>query len=174
MGLEKTMKMYSICGTMEAIAPADLQGAGEGVYIVENFPRVLKYKDDEFHREHNKRMGIDDVDAREANSQRVMAKSHAWQSWENVFALKNAIEKSGWKSKNDDKLVIEALEGMTLPNSLGHPQGTKILRREDHSGMVDCYISRVENGKLEVKKKVAKEDLIKALPPRFDFSKETI
>ena len=65
MGLEKTMKMYSICGTMEAIAPADLQGAGEGVYIVENFPRVLKYKDDEFHREHNKRMGIDDVDARE-------------------------------------------------------------------------------------------------------------
>ena len=42
MGLEKTMKMYSICGTMEAIAPADLQGAGEGVYIVENFPRVLK------------------------------------------------------------------------------------------------------------------------------------
>ena len=174
MGLEKTMKMYSICGTMEAIAPADLQGAGEGVYIVENFPRVLKYKDDEFHREHNKRMAIDDVDARETGSQRVMAKSHAWQSWENVFALKNAIEKSGWKSKNDDKLVIEALEGMTLPNSLGHPQGTKILRREDHSGMVDCYISRVEGGKLEVKKKVTKEDLIKALPPRFDFSKETI
>ena len=48
-------------------------------------------------------MGIDDVDARETGSQRVIAKSHAWQSWENVFALKNAIEKSGWKSKNDDK-----------------------------------------------------------------------
>ena len=29
---------------------------------------------------------------------------------------------------------------MTLENSLGHPQGTKILRSEDHSGMVDCYI----------------------------------
>src|SRR5882724_3705122 len=114
MGLEKTMRMYSICGTMEAIAPADLQGAGEGVYLVENFPRMIKYKDDAFHREHNTRMAIDDVDARESNSQRVMAKSHAWQSWENVFILKQAIETSGWKSKKDDKLVIEALEGMQV------------------------------------------------------------
>lgn len=174
MALEKTMRMYSICGTMEAIAPADLQGAGEGVYLVENFPRMLKHKDDAFHREHNKRMGIDDVDARETNSQRVMAKSHAWQSWENVFALKQAIESSGWKTKKDDKLVIEALEGAKLMNSIGHPQGEKLLRREDHSGVVDCYISRVESGKLEVKKKVTKEELIKVFPPRFDFSKNAI
>lgn len=174
MGLEKTMKMYSVSGTMEAIAPADLQGAGEGVYLVENFPRMLKYKDDDFHKQHNVRMTIDDVDARENNSQRVMAKSHAWQSWENVFALKKAIEVSGWKSKKDDKLVIEALEGLTLDNSLGHPQGAKTIRREDHSGMIDCYISRVENGKLEVKKKVTKEELMAQLPPRVDFSKQAV
>lgn len=174
MGLEKTMKMYSVSGTMEAIAPADLQGAGEGVYLVENFPRMLKYKDDDFHKQHNVRMTIDDVDARETNSQRVMAKSHAWQSWENVFALKKAIEVSGWKSKKDDKLVIEALEGLTLDNSLGHPQGAKTIRREDHSGMIDCYISRVENGKLEVKKKVTKEELMAQLPPRVDFSKQAV
>ncbi|RTL55436.1 MAG: ABC transporter substrate-binding protein [Bradyrhizobiaceae bacterium] len=174
MGLEKTMKMYSICGTMEAIAPVDLQGAGEGVYIVENFPRVLEYKDDEFHREHNKRIGIDNVDAREVDSKRVMAKSHAWQSWENVFALKQAIETSGWKSKDDDKGVIEALEGMSLANSLGHPQGNKILRKEDHSGIIDCYISHVENGKFVVKKKVTKEELVKSLPPRVDFSTQAI
>lgn len=174
MGLEKTMKMYSVCGTMEAIAPADLQGAGEGVYLVENFPRMVKYKDDDFHKQHNLRMAIDDVDARESNSQRVMAKSHAWQSWENVFALKKAIEVSGWKSKKDDKLVIEALEGLTLDNSLGHPQGAKTIRREDHSGLIDCYISRVENGKLEVKKKVSKEELAAQLPPRVDFSKQSV
>ncbi|OQW59367.1 MAG: ABC transporter substrate-binding protein [Proteobacteria bacterium SG_bin9] len=174
MGLEKTMKMYSVSGTMEAIAPADLQGAGEGVYLVENFPRMLKYKDDDFHKQHNVRMAIDDVDARENNSQRVMAKSHAWQSWENVFALKKAIEVSGWKSKKDDKLVIEALEGLTLDNSLGHPQGAKTIRREDHSGMIDCYISRVENGKLEVKKKVSKEELTAQLTPRVDFSKQSV
>lgn len=174
MGLERTMKMYSVAGTMEAIAPADIQGAGEGVYLVENFPRVTKYKDDEFHKQHNVRMGIDDVDARETNSQRVMAKSHAWQSWENVFALKKAIEVSGWKTKKDDKLVIEALEGLTLDNSLGNPQGAKIIRREDHSGMIDCYISKVENGRLEVKKKITKEELMAQLPTRVDFSKQSV
>jgi branched-chain amino acid transport system substrate-binding protein len=174
MGLERTMKMYSVAGTMEAIAPADIQGAGEGVYLVENFPRVTKYKDDEFHRQHNAHMGIDDVDAREINSQRVMAKSHAWQSWENVFALKKAIEVSGWKTKKDDKLVIEALEGLALDNSLGNPQGAKIIRREDHSGMIDCYISKVENGKLEVKKKISKEELMAQLPTRVDFSKQSV
>ena len=174
MGLERTMKMYSVAGTMEAIAPADIQGAGEGVYLVENFPRVTKYKDDEFHRQHNLLMAIDDVDARETNSQRVMAKSHAWQSWENVFALKKAIEISGWKTKKDDKLVIEALEGLTLDNSLGNPQGAKVIRREDHSGMIDCYISKVENGKLEVKKKITKEELMAQLPTRVDFTKQSV
>lgn len=171
MGLEKTMRMYSICGTMEAIAPADLQGAAEGVYLVENFPRMLKYKDDEFHKQHNVIMEIDDVDAREKTSSRVMAKSHAWQSWENVFALKEAIEKSGWKSKKDDLLVIEALEGLQMANSLGHPQGAKLLRKEDHSGIIDCYISQVIDNKFEVKKKVTKEELQKAMPPRVDLSK---
>ncbi len=171
MGLEKTMRMYSICGTMEAIAPADLQGAAEGVYLVENFPRMLKFKDDAFHKDHNRLMDIDDVDAREKTSSRVMAKSHAWQSWENVFALKQAIETSGWKTKKDDVLVIEALEGMVMENSLGHPQGGKRLRKEDHSGIIDCYISRVEDNKFEVKKTITKDELEKAMPPRVDLAK---
>src|SRR5690606_2293873 len=166
-----TMKMYSVAGTIEAIAPADLNGAAEGVYIVENFPRMAKYKDDEFHREYLKLIGTDDVHARENGSERVNAKSHSWQSYENLFALKAAIEKSGWKTKKDDKGAIEALEGLQMENSLAFPQGTKILRKEDHSGVLDCYISRVENNELHVKSKVSKEELVKHLPPRFDFSK---
>ena len=174
MGLEKTMKMYSVCGTIEAIAPADLNGAAEGVYIVENFPRMVKYKDDEFHRQFIKLIGTDDVDAREIGSNRVNAKSHSWQSYENLFALKKAIETSGWKTKKDDQAAIEALEGLQMGNSLGFPQGTKILRKEDHSGMIDCYISRVENNELHVKKKVTKEELMAHLPPRVDLSKQSV
>lgn len=174
MGLEKTMRMYSVSGTIEAIDPEAIQGAAEGVYIVENFPRMTRYKDDAFHREHNKIMEIDDIYAREINSERVMAKSHAWQSWEDLFALKQAIEASGWKSAKDTPGVIQALEGMKMANSLGHPQGEKLLRAQDHSGMIDCYISRVENGKFEVKKKVTKEELMAQLPPRFDFTKQKV
>lgn len=174
MGLEKTMRMYSVSGTIEAIAPQDIEGAAEGVYIVENFPRMLKYKDDQPHREHNRIMEIDDVHAREKNSKRVMAKSHAWQSWEDMFALKAAIEKAGYKSKKDTPAVIEALEGLEMANSLGHPQGAKLLRREDHSGILDCYISRIENGEFHVKKRVPKEQMASIMPPRFDFSKQAV
>lgn len=174
MGLEKTMRMYSVSGTIEAIAPADLKGAAEGVYIVENFPRMAKFKDDGFHRQFLKLIGTDDVHAREISSQRINAKSHSWQSWENLFALKQAIEKAGWKTKKDDQGVIEALEGLTMANSLAFPQGEKVLRKEDHSGMIDCYISRIENDELQVKKRVTRDELVKHLPPRYDLSKLSV
>lgn len=171
MGVSNKFKMYSVNGTLEAIAPADIEGAAEGVYILENFPRVLKYKDDAFHKEHNKVMEIDDLDARETNSKRVMAKSHAWQSWENMFTLKAAIEASGYKTRKDIEGVIRALEGLQMKNSIGHPQGDKLLRKEDHSGILDSYISRIENGRFEVKKRIPKEELARNMPVRYDLSK---
>jgi branched-chain amino acid transport system substrate-binding protein len=171
MGLDKKMKMISSSASIESIAPDDIQGAAEGVYFFENFPRMLKAKDDEFHKEFNKRLGIDDVDAREIGGQRVMDKSHGWQSWEDIFALKQAIEKSGYKARKDVEGVIQALEGMEMKNSLGHPQGDKLIRKEDHVGIIDCYISRVEGGKLEVKKRIPKEELAKNMPLRHDLSK---
>jgi branched-chain amino acid transport system substrate-binding protein len=170
MGLEKKMKMFSSSASIESISPEDIQGAAEGVYFFENFPRMLKAKDDEFHREFNKRVGIDDVHAREVGSQRVMDKSHGWQAWEDIFAIKQAIETSGYKTRKDVEGVIKALEGIELKNSLGHPQGSKIIRKEDHCGIIDCYISRVENGKFEVKKRIPKEDLAKNMPLRHNLS----
>ena len=171
MGLDKKMKMISSSASIESIAPDDIQGAAEGVYFFENFPRMLKAKDDQFHKEFNKRLGIDDVHAREIGGQRVMDKSHGWQAWEDIFALKQAIEKSGYKTRKDVEGVIQALEGMEMKNSLGHPQGDKLIRKEDHVGIIDCYISRVEGGKLEVKKRIPKEELAKNMPLRHDLSK---
>ena len=171
MGLDKKVKMISSSASIESIAPDDIQGAAEGVYFFENFPRMLKAKDDEFHKEFNKRIGIDDVHAREIGGQRVMDKSHGWQAWEDIFALKAAIEKSGYKTRKDVGGVIQALEGMEMKNSLAHPQGDKLIRKEDHVGIIDCYISRVEGGKFEVKKKIPKEELAKNMPLRHDLSK---
>jgi len=168
---KKNIKMFSQSPSIEAISPDDIGGAAEGSYFFETFPRSLKAKDDEFHREHNRLMEIDDVHARELHSKRVMDKSHAWQSWEDMFAIKQAIEMSGYKTRKDVEGVIQALEGMQMKNSIGHPQGDKIIRKEDHAGILDCYISRVENGRLEVKTKVPKEELVKHMPARFNLSK---
>ena len=170
MGLDRRVKMYSSSASIEAIAPSDIEGAAEGVYFFENFPRMLSHKDDEFHREHNKLIEIDNIDARETSSQRIMAKSHAWQAWEDIFALKQAIEASGYKTRKDVEGVIQALEGMQMKNSLAHPQGDKLIRKEDHVGVVDCYISCVQNGRFELKKRIPKEELVQHMPVRFNLS----
>jgi branched-chain amino acid transport system substrate-binding protein len=131
---------------------------------------MLKAKDDEYHREFIKRVGIDDVHAREVGSQRVMDKSHGWQAWEDIFAIKQAIETSGYKTRKNVEGVIQALEGMEMKNSLGHPQGSKIIRKEDHCGIIDCYISKIVGGKFEVQKRIPKEDLAKNMPLRHNLS----
>lgn len=174
MKLDEKMKMYSVSGTIEAIDPRAIDGAAEGVFFLENFPRPLEYKDDEYHRKFVEMMEIDPVHAKEEGSSRVMAKSHAWQSWENFFALKQAIEKSGWNTDKDTPMVIEALEGLEMENSLAHPQGSKLLRAEDHSGMIDCYISQVVDSKFEMKKHIPRGDMMAMLPPRYDFTKQPL
>lgn len=174
MGLDEKMKMYSVSGTIEAIDPRDIGGATEGVWFLENFPRPLEFKDDEYHKAFIEMMDVDPVYAKENGSDRVMAKSHCWQSYENFFVLKKAIEESGWKTRKDTPGVIEALEGMEMPNSLAHPQGEKKLRAQDHSGIIDCYMSRVEDSKFVLKKRIPKEEIEAKLPPRYDFTKQPL
>jgi branched-chain amino acid transport system substrate-binding protein len=60
---------------------------------------------------------------------------------------------------------------MQMKSSLAHPQGDKIIRKQDHAGIIDCYISRVEGGKLEMKKRLPKEELLRNMPVRIDLSK---
>jgi branched-chain amino acid transport system substrate-binding protein len=170
MGIEKNVKMFSSSASIEAIAPDDLNGAAEGGYFLENFPRQLKHKNDEFHRQFIEIIGIDEVHAREKGGSRVMDKSHAWQCWEDIFAIKQAIEASGYKTRKDMEGVLRALEGLQMKNSLGHPQGDKYIRKEDHAGIIDCYISRVENGRFEVKRRIPKEEIAKFMPLRHDLS----
>jgi branched-chain amino acid transport system substrate-binding protein len=162
--------MFSSSASLESIDPGDIQGAAEGVYFFENFPRMLAAKNDDYHKQFNKLIGIDDVYGREIGGSRVMDKSHGWQAWEDIFAIKQAVEASGYKTRKDVEGVIKALEGMEMKNSLGHPQGDKLIRREDHAGIIDCYISRVENGKFEVKKRISKEELAANMPLRHDLS----
>ena len=171
MRLDEKMKMYSVSGTIEAIDPRDIGGATEGVYFLENFPRPLAFKNDEYHKKFIEMMNVDEVFAKENGSNKVMAKSHCWQSYENFFVLKKAIEESGWKSNKDMPGAIEALEGLNMENSLAHPQGSKILRAEDHSGMIDCYMSKVEDSKFSIKKRIPRAELEAKLPPRYDFRK---
>ena len=81
---------------------------------------------------------------------------------------------SGWQTPKDTPGVIEALEGLEMENSHAYPQGAKLLRAEDHSGMIDCYISKVEDSKFALQKKIGRDEMMAKLPPRYDFRKESL
>src|SRR5712691_6416630 len=104
------MKMCSSPASLESSESCDSQGAAEGVYFFENFPRMLAHKNDEYHKEFNRILGIDDVYAKEIGGTRVMDKSHGWQAWEDIFAIKAAVETSGYKTRKDVEGAIQALE----------------------------------------------------------------
>jgi len=108
MGLDKKMKMYSSSASIEAIAPDDIKGAAEGG-ISSRTSRAAQGQGRRLYKEFNKLLGIDDIDAREVGGS-AYDKSHGWQAWEDIFALKQAIEASGYKTRKDVEGVIQALK----------------------------------------------------------------
>jgi branched-chain amino acid transport system substrate-binding protein len=174
LGLDKAMNRYTMSCTHEAISPNDIGGVSEGVYLLEFMPRMLKYQDTPHNRKLRELMGVDPVDGRETGASRVIAGSHYWAAWESVFFIKKAIEKSGWKSQKDTPDFIQALEGLEVQESFEHPQGAKYIRKQDHKAVIDHYMSRVENGEIHVKHKIAGKDLEKRFPPLHDFTREEL
>lgn len=173
MGLDQRMHRYSVVCTHEAISPKDIQGASEGINVLEYHPRMLKYKDTPHTRKFRELLDVDPIDGREGSSNKVIAGSHYWALWESVFFIKKAVEKSGWKSKKDTPDFIQALEGMEVEESIGHPQGKKYMRKSDHKTVIDFYMSRIENGEINVKEHIPAKSVEEHFPPRFDFSKES-
>ena len=170
MGLDKKMKMFSSSASLESIDPGDIQGAAEGVYFFENFPRMLAHKNDEYHKEFNKLVGIDDVYAREIGG----TARHGQEPW--LAGLGGHFRDQA----RDRDLRLQdpqghrgrhrALEGMQMKNSLEPSAGRQAHPQGGPCGIIDCYISRVENGKYEVKRRIPKEDLAKNMPLRHDLS----
>lgn len=170
--LDKKMHRYTVICTHEAFSPKDIQGASEGIYLLEYLPRQLKFKDTVHNRRLRELVGVDPVDGREKSGNRVLASAHYWAVWESVWLIKEGIEKSGWKTKKDTPEWVKAVEGMALKESFAHPQGDKLIRAEDHKAVIDFWMSRVENGEINVKFKIPKEEVAKKFPPRVDHTKE--
>lgn len=174
LGLDKKMHRYSVLCTHEAICPKDIGSASENIHLLEYHPRMLKHKDTPFNRKVREIMEVDPVDGRERGSNRVLASSHYWAYWESVFFIKKAIEKSGWKVKKNTPDFIKALEGMEVQESIEHPQGAKYIRPTDHKAVIDFYISKIENGEVNVQKAIAGKSIEHLFPSRHDFTKEAL
>ena len=68
-------------------------------------------------------------------------------NYEAINALKLAIQKSGFRGREDTMKLIEALEGLEMKEGDDFPQGDKVLRKEDHQAFVREFVFDIKDGK---------------------------
>lgn len=171
LGLLERVNLFGVICSIDGIDTETIP-ALEGSWYVSNHPRLAaevpeRLKEYDAHLRHA--VGVDDY-GHEIGGERTVTGSHYWYAWEALHFLGKAIEESGWQSKADNPVLIEALEGIAAEAGFGFPQGEIFIRAQDHQGFHDHYIERVEQGKLRVKLHFDKAEAI--YPPEADYTQE--
>jgi branched-chain amino acid transport system substrate-binding protein len=167
-----TVPVMGVTGVTAAVPPDVLRDAA-GTFVPESLPRELRYKDTPGIRELRKAVGVDEH-GKEMGSNRYLADSYFWATWENVYMVKRGMEAARWRSKADNGKLIRALEGMKMEEGAEFPQGPKEIRPQDHQAFLDFYLSRInDRGGLDVVKKIDRQAAVYPVnPPGTDYTKE--
>ncbi|MCS7198536.1 MAG: ABC transporter substrate-binding protein [Candidatus Bipolaricaulota bacterium] len=145
----------------------------EGTYFISGYPRRADQVPEElrdFDREYRRRVGISAEGFALDNPREVVPIADLFGSWQAIFLLKQAAELVNWRSKAENPALIKALEGLTMPASVGFPQGAQFVRAQDHLVFHDHYIERVENGQLKVLERIPREKSL--YKTSVDYTKE--
>jgi branched-chain amino acid transport system substrate-binding protein len=89
-------------------------------------------------------------------------------NYEAMNALKLAMQRSGFRGREDTMKLIEALEGLEMKEGDDFPQGDKVLRKEDHQAFLREFIFDMKGGKHRILETVEKEGTF--VPPACKFT----
>jgi branched-chain amino acid transport system substrate-binding protein len=141
----------------------------EGMYVITGYPRLASAMNSPHDRVYRQSIGMDD-EGREIGTGKQLVPSYQWSTWEAMYTIKEVVEETGWKSRNDNAAFIKALEGKCFKQSDAHPEGDKCIRAEDHISIKGAYLEHVKDGKLTVEKRIPAEDML--YPPSIDLPKD--
>ena len=164
-------------GFIDSLEGVDFGAPGleylEGSYIWEAFPRYATGDDTQAKKTYRQKVGVDANGASTQDAKDVSTYSHMFGVWETLFVIKDAVEKSGYKSPSDYKGFIEALERMeAFSAGLAHPQGPKRFNGKLHQVYAQQFVSQVSGKKLKVVYKTKIEDGMYA--PEADYTKQPL
>ena len=162
-------KLMGMQGLTAAISPDVLKGAA-GFYVPESLPRRLKDKNTPHNKLLRDTVHVDE-NGKEIGGKQWLAELYYWVTWTHVNLIKKAVLQSGWKNKDDNLKMIQAMEGMKLEESDDFPQGSTTIRAEDHQAFVDLYLTQIQSDGFA---KVIRKLEPKQYPPSVDFRKESI
>ena len=165
MGEHFGSKRPQIFGFIDSLEGVDIASPGlsflEGTYLWEAMPRYANGLDTAASRHYRARVGIDDDGASVDDPKDVSTNSHMFGCWETLYAIKQGVEQSGYRSRTpgDVAALIETMEGFRGFNEgIAHPQGYKEFDGALHQCFGRQFISEVRGGRLEVAHTTSIED----------------
>lgn len=175
LGLSRRMARLAPWGMIDATSLKGIEEPLEGAYFLSHSQRYLDQVPANL-RPHvaqaRQLMGINDDATLKSDPNRLVATSYYLCTWQGIFLLKDAIEKSGWKSKADNPALIRALEGFQGKASLAYPMGDFVMRPQDHQSFQTLWIEKVEKGKLVTVAEVTNDKT--QFKPVVDLTKEAL
>lgn len=154
---------------LSAQDPKKLGAPAEGLYCLTSYPTRLDGLNTKYNKTYRELIGVD-PEGKEVATGKYFVLSFDWAVWEPFFALKAALEKSGWQGKEDTPKVIKTLEGMQFKESVEFPQGDVQIRAQDHLAVARLYVEHLSKGELKVVARIPASDAV--YPPLADYTKE--
>ena len=162
-----------IFGFIDSLEAVDIASPGleflEGTYFWEGMPRYAQADQSEFDRAYREAVGVDANGASTSDPKDVSTYAHMFGCWETLAVVKAGMEAADYRGPEDRAKLIEAVEAMgDMPHSLAHPQGAKVFNGRTHQVFGHQYISRVEDGRLNLVHTTSIEDTL--YPDAVDYT----
>ena len=150
-------------GFIDSLEAVDIASPGleflEGSYFWEGNPRYAQENNSEFDTFFREKVGVDANGASVSDPKDVSTYAHMFGCWETLHIIKAGMEASGYAGPSDRAKLIEAVEAMTtMDHSVAHPQGPKIFNGKTHQVFGQQYISKVNNGRMDLVHTASIED----------------
>ncbi len=163
-----------IFGFIDSLEGVALDSPGldflNGTYFWEAMPRYADGYPTHGEKVYRNAVGVNANGASKSDSKDVSTYSHMFGCWETLFAIKEAVEQSGYRDKRDYANLIETFEGFQGFNEgIAHPQGSKMFSGKSHQCYGQQFISKVENSKFDVVHRTSIEDGY--YEPETDYTK---
>jgi branched-chain amino acid transport system substrate-binding protein len=161
-------RKYKLAGDGAMVESTHLPALGNKVEGFVGVNRYLPVLDPPLNTAYHRRF-LDDAVARlkQIDSSGPLPDRYVQSNYEAMNALKVAMEKSGFRGREDTMKLIEALEGLEMKEGDDFPQGDKTLRKEDHQAFLREFIFDIKDGKHRIIEVVPKEKTI--VPPSCKF-----
>jgi branched-chain amino acid transport system substrate-binding protein len=166
-------------GFMDSLEAVDMASPGldylEGSYFWEAMPRYAASQDTIGANFFRAAVGCDANGASLDDPKDIATYSHMFGCWETLFAIKQAVEDSGYRDRTakDREALIETLENTRWYNEgIEHPQGHKAFNGQLHQCFGSQYISRVSDQKLKLVHTTSIEDGL--YEPEADYTKMSL